>query len=303
MLSTVLALWIPLAPVITPRQEVAVAAAGGKLYLIGGIAATTILSSVEEFDPMSGRWRLVAPLPEALHHTAAATIGDSIYVTGGYRTFFFDPTNRAYRYDTTLDQWTRIADLPSARGAHASVAIDGKIYVVGGAQTPHELLVFDPQSGTWSALASMPTGREHLAAVAFEGKLYVGGGRLRGNSAAFERYDPATNTWTSLPPLPTARSGIAAAVLDGRIHVFGGEDNPATPTGVFEQNESYDPVTNSWRTDEPMRLPRHGIGAATIDGRVHIPAGAPVQGFGVSDVHDAFTNEAPPRRRRAVTRS
>ncbi len=296
---TILALWLPLAPVITPRQEVAVATAHGKLYLIGGISSTTVLSSVEEFA--RGRWRLVAPLPEPLHHSGAATVGDAIYVIGGYRTLAFDPTSRVYRYDTTIDQWTRVADLPSARGALGAAAIDGKLYAVGGIPTPRELLMYDPSTDAWTRLASMPTGREHLAVTALDGKLYVAGGRLAGNSNAFERYDPAANTWTSLPSLPTARSGIAAAVLNGRIYVFGGEGNPRTATGVFEENESYDPISNSWRSEEPMRVPRHGIGAATVDGRIHIPAGALVQGFGISDVHDAFTTEAL-KRRRAVGR-
>jgi hypothetical protein len=48
-----------------------------------------------------------------------------------------------------------------------------------------------------------------------------------------------------------------------------------------------------------MPVPRHGIGAATIGGRIHIPGGATVAGFGVSAVHDAFAVDVP-RRRRAV---
>lgn len=290
-----LAVWLPLAPVLTPRQEVAVAAANGKLYLIGGIAGQTVTPSVEEYA--GGVWRFVAPLPESLHHAAAATIGDAIYVIGGYRTLAFDPTSRVYRYDSMLDSWSRVADLPTPRGALAAAAIDGKIYAVGGAQTPRELVVYDPAIDRWSSLPAMPTGREHHAAAALDGKLYVAGGRLGGNRNAFERYDPVMNQWTSLAPLPTARSGIAAAALFGRIYVFGGEGNPNTTTGVFAENESYDPATNSWRSEQPMPVPRHGIGAAVVDGRIHIPAGAEVQGFGVSARHDAFTIEVPKRRR------
>ena len=102
------------------------------------------------------------------------------------------------------------------------------------------------------------------------------------------------------PPLPTARSGLAAAVLDGRIHVFGGEGNPATPTGVFSENESYDVASGTWRTELAMRTPRHGIGAATIGTHIYIPAGATIAGFGTSDVHESFGAESP--RRRAVRR-
>ena len=294
-----LATWVALAPVITPRQEVAVTAAGGKLYLIGGLQGNVTLSSVEEYDPKTNRWRIVAPMPQGAHHAAAVTLGNHIYVIGGYRPPAFTPVSSVFRYDTRLDQWTSVADLPSPRGAVAAAVIDGRIYAAGGAQTPRELVVYDPAADRWTQRASMPTGREHHAAVSLGGRLYVAGGRLPSNTNAFERYDPATNSWTELPPLPTARSGIAAAVLDGRIYVFGGEGNQSSSTGVFQENESYDPVTNSWRTEPPMATPRHGIGAATIDGRIHIPAGSPVQGFGTTDIHDAFSAD-PPRRRRVV---
>jgi N-acetylneuraminic acid mutarotase len=142
----------------------------------------------------------------------------------------------------------------------------------------------------------MPTPREHLAAAAHDGKLYVAAGRFPANTNAFESYDPATNTWSSLPPIPTARGGIAAAVLDGRMYVFGGEGNAATETGVFEENESFDFASGTWRRERSMQNPRHGIGAATIATRIHIPAGAPTQGFGLSSVHDAFVAKTPPRR-------
>ncbi len=287
--------WVTLAPVITPRQEVAVAAAAGKLYLIGGISGEAILSSVEEFDPSRGSWRLVAPLPKPRHHTTVS-IGSSIYVAGGYETLAFDAQRTMYRYDVALDRWSEVAELPSPRGAHASVAIDGKVYVIGGIPGGRALLVYDPGTNAWTSLAPMPTPREHLAAAAHEGKLYAASGRFSGNSNAFERYDPATNTWATLPPIPTARSGIAAAVLDGRMYVFGGEGNPATPTGVFEEVESFDFASGAWRRERSMQLPRHGIGAATIGDRIHIPAGSPTQGFGISSQHDAFVAKTPPRR-------
>ncbi len=37
-----------------------------------------------------------------------------------------------------------------------------------------------------------------------------------------------------------------------------------------------------------MAQPRHGIGAAAVDGRIYIPGGAPIEGFATTDVHDAL---------------
>ncbi len=296
-----LAAWISLAPVLTPRQEIAVAAANGKVYVIGGLAGETVLASVEEYDPQTDRWGFVAPLPQPVHHAAAATVGDRIYVIGGYRTVAFDPTTDVHQYDPLLDRWMTVASLPSQRGALAAAAIDGKIYAAGGAPTFRELVVYDPATDHWTALAPMPTPREHLAAVAFGGKLFVVGGRGAGrNTGAFEMYDPITNQWTGLAPLPTPRSGLAAAVLGGRMYVFGGEGNSAVPSGVFAENESFDFASGRWQSELPMPTPRHGIGAAAIGTRIHIPGGATIAGFSTSDVHEAFG--FPPARRRAVKR-
>jgi N-acetylneuraminic acid mutarotase len=292
-----LAVWIPLAPVQVARQEVAVAAAVEKVYLFGGIGDGEALDSVEQYDPSANAWHFVAPLPSPRHHAAAAAMAEAIYIIGGYSDLAFTPVASVFRYDVAADVWTRVADLPRPRGALAAAVIDGRIYAAGGAPGGRDLTVYDPSTNQWTALAPMPTPREHLAAVAFGGKLYVVGGRLAGNTAAFESYDPATDRWESLPPLPTPRSGLAAAVAGGRIYVFGGEGNPAAATGVFPENESYDFASRTWRSELPMPLPRHGIGAAFVAGRIVIPAGAPVQGFGRSAMTDAFEPDVPPRRR------
>lgn len=291
------ATWVPLAPVLVPRQEVAAATVNGKIYLIGGIAADqSILDSVEEYDPRTNSWRFVAPLPRTLHHTAAAVVGEHIYVIGGYESPSFNPRRAVYRYDTRGDAWTEVAPLPSVRGAHVAVTIDGKIYVAGGSPTYRELLVYDPKTDVWTPLAPMPTSREHLSAAAVGGQLYVAGGRLAANTDAFERYDAVTNTWTVLPDLPTARGGLSAAAVGSRIYVFGGEGNPSTPTGIYQEVESFDVVLGTWRTEIPMANPRHGIAAVALGNRIYIPAGAPVQGYGTTTVHDALVIEAPRRR-------
>lgn len=300
MLAILAGVWITLAPLQVARQELAVAAANGKVYAIGGISGgRAVLASVEEFDPQTNRWRFVAPLPEPLHHSAAAVVDDIIYVIGGYRTLAFDPTDAVYRYDPRSDLWTRVASLPLPRGALAAAVISGRIFAVGGNPGGNTLTMYDPLMDRWTTLAPMPTAREHLAAAASGGKLYVAGGRQPRNVAAMEAYDPATDRWSTLPSLPTARSGLAAALLGNQMFVFGGEGNPFSSTGVFEQNESYDIASNTWRSDTAMSTPRHGIGAAVIDDRIYIPGGAILQGFGATNTNEAFSAVAPQRRRAA----
>src|SRR3712207_1473309 len=98
LFALLFAAWVPLAPVIVPRQEVAAVSANGKLYVIGGIGESRgALDSVEEYDPLTNRSRLIAPLPRARHHAAAAVVGNAIYVIGGFGAAF-DAQSSVFRY-------------------------------------------------------------------------------------------------------------------------------------------------------------------------------------------------------------
>src|SRR4029077_4551315 len=67
------------------RQETAVAAIGGLLYVIGGFGSTTEpVDRWEVNNPAANRWQTVAPLPMALHHAAAAAVDGRLFVIGGY---------------------------------------------------------------------------------------------------------------------------------------------------------------------------------------------------------------------------
>jgi hypothetical protein len=70
--------------------------------------------------------------------------------------------------------------------------------------------------------------------------------------------------------------------------IFGGEGSAQDPDGVFPDVEAYDTVAGTWTQLTPMPTPRHGIGAATLGSRIHIPGGGPVEGFGVSAVHEVY---------------
>ena len=269
------AAWIALQSMPDPRQEVGVAELAGKIYVVGGLPSTT---RVQEYDAAAGTWRFRAPLPAAVDHPAAASVGGRLYILGGYVAGADVAT--VYAYDPAADQWVSKAPMPTARGAPAAAVIGGKIYVVGGSSaTQRDLEVYDPEMNFWSRLAPMPTGRNHLAAGAIQGKLYVAGGRP-GNLGALEIYDPATNFWTIGAPLPTPRSGLAGAVVRDRFYTFGGEGNPASPIGIFKEVEVYDPLANAWKALDPMPTPRHGVGAAVLGNRIYVPGGATQAGGG-----------------------
>lgn len=76
--------WRTLAPMPSARQEVAVAEAGGKVYVIGGFGEWYAPSdTVDVYDPATDRWAAKAAMPTARHGIGAVAIDRLIYVPGG----------------------------------------------------------------------------------------------------------------------------------------------------------------------------------------------------------------------------
>jgi N-acetylneuraminic acid mutarotase len=284
--------WATLAPMPTPRQEVAVAALDGVVYVIGGIGtAARAMITVEAYDPVTNTWTTKAPLPEATHHPAAAVVNGRLFVIGGYTGGPLRWTAMAtvYEYDAPRNAWVTRAPVPTPRGALAVAVRDGRIHALGGSAEAlsgaHE--VYEVASNRWTAANPMPTPRDHLAAVAYQGRVWAVGGRssfMGTQFASVEIYDPATNSWQTGPPLPTGRGGLAAAVLTDRIFVFGGE----APFRIFSATEMYEPTGNRWIAKAPMLTPRHGIGAAVVGGRIYLPGGGREPMLAPTDVNEAY---------------
>jgi N-acetylneuraminic acid mutarotase len=102
------------------------------------------------------------------------------------------------------------------------------------------------------------------------------------------RYDPVQNEWQQKASMPTARGGTAAGVVGDKLYVVGGEGNPADASGVFPQVEEYDPATDQWTSLGDMLTPRHGMGAAGLDGVLNVPGGATTQGLGAVATAEIF---------------
>jgi N-acetylneuraminic acid mutarotase len=284
--------WTVLAPMPTPRQEVAVAAVDGLVYVIGGFGRSgQPAATVEVYDPATNQWELRAPLPAATHHPAAAVVNGRLFVIGGYTggAVSGNAVETVYEYEPARNAWATRAPLPTPRGALTAVVLSGRIHALGGSGDgntgAHE--VYDVASNRWSSANPMPTPRDHLTAVAYQGRVWAIGGRTSFMGTQFpnvEIYDPTTNSWQTGTPLPTGRGGLAAAVMGDRIFVFGGE----APFRIFNATEMYEPAGNRWISKAPMPTPRHGIGAAVIGERIYLPGGGHEPGLAASDVNEAY---------------
>jgi N-acetylneuraminic acid mutarotase len=284
--------WTVLAPLPVARQEVAVAALDGRVFVIGGFGGGGApVATVEVYDPATNQWETRAPLPTPTHHAAAAVAAGRLYVIGGYTggRIRWTSSQTTYEYDPTRDSWATRALMPTPRGGLAAASLGDRIHVLGGSSdhvtNAHE--VYDPATNRWSTANPMPTARDHLAAVGFQGRVWALGGResfVGTQYANVEMYDPATDSWQVAPPLPVARGGIAAAALSDRIFVFGGE----APFRIFSATEMYEAAGNRWIAKSPMPTPRHGIGAAIVGDRIIIPGGAREPGLAATNANEAF---------------
>lgn len=154
----------------------------------------------------------------------AATIGDRVYLAGG-----FSDESALLIYRLKTDTWSRCADLAAGNHHPGVAALDGKLYVIGGHDTESLVQIYDPATDTWSSGAPMPFPRRAVAIVVLAGMIHViggtdtvgGGGGGRG-VAAHEAYDPVQDSWTTLASLPDRREHAYAGVIDGKIYLASG---------------------------------------------------------------------------------
>jgi N-acetylneuraminic acid mutarotase len=306
--------WTSLKPIPQGEEEVYGTAAGGKLYVLGGLGIFPGWEPKQmlwSFDPAGNEWTRLPNIPEGIHHPGFAAIGEKLYSIGGFTIArpatglpAWVPSKSVWIYDTNAKSWSKGPDLPTPRGALTATAHENKIYAIGGAKNPTystpELRptvpvenmatteVLDIATGTWSAAAPMLTARNHHGASLIDGKIYVVGGRigstfiigLSNNVSTNEVYDIAKNTWAAVLGMPTPRSGVGTAVLNGRMHVLGGEAYLNDLVGTYRTHEAFDPKTNTWQRLPPMPTPRHGLAVAEIGGKMYAVSGSNVAGGG-----------------------
>ena len=129
----------------------------------------------------------------------------------------------------------------------------------------------------------------HTATLLENGMVLVAGGS--GTSTDTPRgaqlYDPATGAWSITGSLGQMRSGHTATRLaNGKVLVAGGYRllGAATPVGLLDSCELYDPATGTWTSTGSLRATAGGSGARAGHTATLLPNGAVlvVGGIGVS---------------------
>ncbi len=223
-----------------PRlQGLAMVGHRGQLYRVGGFEARNAAgeehdlwssASVARFDPDSGQWTELAPLPEPRSSLDAAVLGDEIYVIGGWAMAGDSRSvwhTTAWKLDLSqpAPQWEAIAEPPFERRALALAAHDGRIYAIGGMtsgdETTRQCDLYDPAADRWSSAPELigEDGMTGFGASAFAtgGKLYVS--TIRGT---LQRLSDDGSQWEVIGKTPTARFFHRMLPIDDRRFVLVG---------------------------------------------------------------------------------
>ena len=142
--------WQTMAPLPSPRMDLAAAAVGNKIFVFGGSTGflAGMMTDVDVYDPNTDTWD-TSPTdmltPRAVMY-ACADKGGMIYLIGG-TSDGTTATGVVEAYKVSTDTWiTGYASIPTPRGEAGAVSHAGGIYMVGGAQ---------PHSGTFASVSAM----------------------------------------------------------------------------------------------------------------------------------------------------
>jgi N-acetylneuraminic acid mutarotase len=278
--------WDTLAPIpALPRFYGGMAAARGRLFMIGGVAPNKFdngaeRTTVQAYDPASNTWEAIAPLPTPVIMPNVAGVGDQLYVLGA-----MDVTD-TFTYDFDTRAWVARKPLPVARGPGGAVVgvWHTTVLLAGGAvhgQSANDLntgmrqsslLAYETTTDSWTTLPDLPIAVGYALGAVTNDQLWVMGG-----STDFSRtdqvlaYDMNMKKWFAEGvKLPAKISSGAAAVIRGRIFMPSGLEGVSA--ALKEETLVFDPPA-AFASVAAIPTPRFGNAAAVVDGKLYVASG------------------------------
>ncbi len=177
---------------LQPHDYPAVAVLDGKIYVLGGHHPDATeggpktdpgFDFCERFDPATGTWEAIAPLPTPRFALSAVVMEGAILAMGGvaFRPEGFNNFTVVERFDPTSGQWQRDErhTLPwPAAGLGAALA-GGRLHIFGGYSDDdihNRTATFDPASGQWRAAGPLPAPVAAMGVATLYDQIYSIGG-------------------------------------------------------------------------------------------------------------------------------
>jgi N-acetylneuraminic acid mutarotase len=244
------------------------------VYSVGGIETETtgagnfdvLAGDGYVYDPSSGQWYRIAPMPVPVLAPSAAFVDGRLYVIGGIG--LENPLTIVQIYNPATNSWTEGTSMPAGRWAAGTAVINGDIYVVGGcADGPvcdtaaDTVYAYDPATDGWTQFASYPLELAYPSCGGISGSIYCAGGFDpsvdNGTDAAYS-YSPRANAWTQQASMPADVWGASSAADDGQLLVAGGITAEQTTNQVY----TYTPASDTWSPLPTLSIPEYLGGGA-----------------------------------------
>jgi N-acetylneuraminic acid mutarotase len=295
--------WASKAPMHVARSDLGVAVVGGKIYAIGGSTGNDesshiveIVSSNEEYDPVTDAWIFKKSMPTARYGFAIAVYQNKIYCIGGVTSYStssgYDVTGINEVYDPATDTWETKTPMPTARDSLQANVVNDRIYLIGGylgkynSSNPYASYstlneVYNPATDSWTTKIQIPTVTMGYASAVVNNQIYI-------IKQSTQIYDAKTDAWSYGEPIPStagSHSGYAtAAATTGvfalkRIYLF---------SQASISNQIYNPDSDSWTAGADLPTKRGGAAVAVVNDMLYVIGGKtydfayPDDTFGVS---------------------
>lgn len=152
--------WSKLSAMNVARYDFACAEVNGKVYAAGGYGTgRDSLSSVEMYDPETGRWTLIESLRRPRWGCFACGFDGMLYVMGGRSTFTIGNSRFVEVYDPEKHTWCEMKNGRVMVTAHA--VLRKKLFCMEW-KNQRKLSIFNPDDNSWKTVAVPLTGNSNI---------------------------------------------------------------------------------------------------------------------------------------------
>ncbi|XP_017261917.1 kelch-like protein 40b [Kryptolebias marmoratus] len=217
-----------------PKNHCSLVTRENQIFVVGGLFVDEenkedpLCSYFLQYDPVSGDWLGMPPLPSPRFLFGLAEAENSIFVLGGKELKEQERTlDSVLVYDRQSFKWGESEAIPYPVYGHAALSHNDVVYVIGGKGDDKSCLkkvcAYDAKRFEWKELAPMKTARSLFGAALHAGKIYVAAGVTDdGLTDSVEVYDVAANKWSDSEPFPQERSSLSLVSLAGALFAVGG---------------------------------------------------------------------------------
>jgi N-acetylneuraminic acid mutarotase len=324
--------WHDAADIPFPGDHLGGVTDGTYAYALGGrtLKPSANHNAVQRFDPATGQWTQLTPMPVANSDMGAAYVGGQLITVGGENGLAVFGTVQAYNLAT--NSWSTLPSLVDARHGMAVAVIGNTIYAIDGASLPghagstHTLQTFAvpppavQPAGSWvlGHFSPFPV-QQAPAAVRNQSQIWVTGG-LTGSTEATDKatdkteyYDTALHLWSPGPNLPFPVHHAMMVSYKNQLWLIGGflPSGPNLEAAASDKVLKLDATTGRWVAGPSLHHAR-AAGAAVVVGNEIVVVGGRTGGqhpgevpqteiFNGKSWHDAASIPVPGDHLAAVT--